>query len=440
MPSDMAVDAPRAAAASEHRRQATHQEASRPHGLRAQETARGAADAPRRRDPRLDFFRGAGMFIILIAHVPWNGWAQWIPARFGFSDATEIFVFCSGMASAIAFGRVFDREGFAIGTARIAYRVWQIYWAHMCLMFLLITILVGIDAVLGGDAYVRGLNLQYMFSDPKTALVGLFTLTYVPNYFDILPMYLVMLAMVPGVVALGRIDGKVALAASVVLWGVASARVLDLPAEPWSDRTWYFNPFAWQLIFFLGFAFGRGWLKGPVPTRTTITIAAAIAIASIPFAWHRGFFYLPVLETINQSLFLLIDKSHLGILRVVHFLALAHLAVAAAGEGGRRLGGWFSEAMQLVGRQSLAVFLTGIILAQLMGMTLDLIGRTLLTYAIVNLAGFAVLYGAARVSEFYRAPPWKAAKAHGHRHAGHHARSHGGDGAGEEAVATREPA
>jgi len=56
------------------------------------------ATAPRVRDPRLDFFRGVAMFIILLAHTPGNPWTLWIPARFGFSDATEIFVFCSGMA------------------------------------------------------------------------------------------------------------------------------------------------------------------------------------------------------------------------------------------------------------------------------------------------------------------------------------------------------
>ncbi len=64
---------------------------------------------PQPRDPRLDFFRGVGMFIILIAHITNNPWTLWIPARFGFSDATEMFVFCSGMASALAFGAVVSR-------------------------------------------------------------------------------------------------------------------------------------------------------------------------------------------------------------------------------------------------------------------------------------------------------------------------------------------
>ena len=80
-----------------------------------------AAAPARTRDPRLDFYRGIAMFIILIAHIPNDPWAKWIPARFGFSDATEIFVFCSGMASAIAFGGAFMRKGWWMGTARVSF-------------------------------------------------------------------------------------------------------------------------------------------------------------------------------------------------------------------------------------------------------------------------------------------------------------------------------
>src|SRR3546814_19245199 len=49
------------------------------------------------RSPRRDFFRGVAMLIIFVAHVPDNPWAGFIPARFGWSDATEMFVFCSGL-------------------------------------------------------------------------------------------------------------------------------------------------------------------------------------------------------------------------------------------------------------------------------------------------------------------------------------------------------
>jgi len=64
-----------------------------------QPATQAAARATSTRDPRLDVFRGIAMFIILVAHIPGNAWTGWIPARFGFSDATEIFVFCSGMCA-----------------------------------------------------------------------------------------------------------------------------------------------------------------------------------------------------------------------------------------------------------------------------------------------------------------------------------------------------
>ena len=114
------------------------------------------------RDPRLDFYRGIAMFIILIAHIPNNTWTNWIPARFGYSDATEIFVFCSGMASAIAFGGSFASKGWWIGTARVAYRVWQVYWAHICLFFFVLMTMAALDSYGSFDKlYINSLNLQH---------------------------------------------------------------------------------------------------------------------------------------------------------------------------------------------------------------------------------------------------------------------------------------
>ncbi len=116
------------------------------------------------RDPRLDFFRGIAMFIILIAHIPGNKWNAWIPARFGFSDATEIFVFCSGMASAIAFGSCYARQGWLMGSARVVFRVWQVYWAHICLFFFVAMSMAALDTYGGFDkSYVNSLNLKHFF-------------------------------------------------------------------------------------------------------------------------------------------------------------------------------------------------------------------------------------------------------------------------------------
>jgi hypothetical protein len=52
------------------------------------------------RDLRLDLFRGLALWLIFLDHIPDNV-VNWITIRnFGFSDATEIFVFISGYTAA----------------------------------------------------------------------------------------------------------------------------------------------------------------------------------------------------------------------------------------------------------------------------------------------------------------------------------------------------
>lgn len=375
------------------------------------------AEAKRPRDPRLDVFRGAGMIIILIAHIPGNAWADWIPARFGFSDATEIFVFCSGCASALAFGRVFEIAGWARGTARILYRVWQVYWAHIGVFAAVVAALALADAKLGGQYLRHDLNLWPFLDDPARMLLGLVTLTYVPNYFDILPMYLVILALIPAIMAAKSVGRGTVAAVSVTLYVLAFARLLDLPAEPWSDRVWFFNPFSWQLLFFLGFAFGRGWLIPPGYDRRLALLSLAVIAAALPFScqygWScfAGWGAMPWLGEAHQALSPLIDKTHLAPMRVAHFLGLAYLAYTLAGEGGRRLKGSLVPAVRLVGRQTLAVFLAGLVLAQVLGVVLDVIGRSFFTAALVNLGGCLVLFAVAAACEWFKSSPWLHARA-----------------------------
>ncbi len=320
--------------------------------------------ARRQRDPRLDFFRGVAMAIILFAHIPGNPWTLWIPARFGFSDATETFVFCSGFASALAFGTTFAERGWPMGTARIAHRVWQVYWAHVGVFIATVAILAAIDLWdLGAydRPYITRPYVVPFFERTGEALVGLLTLRYVPGLFDILPMYLVILAMIPAVMALHRIGGLPAAAAAVLAtWfaatlagygtrmggGGGAFAFLNPPATPWGTATWFFNPFGWQLVFFIGFGFGMGWLRPPPVDRRWMAAALALVILSAPLAWHRlyGGAYLPTgsglpmfLADARGALEPLWWKTWQGGLRTLHFLATAYLAWVAVGEGGRLL-------------------------------------------------------------------------------------------------------
>ena len=346
-----------------------------------------SAPAKRERDLRLDFFRGIAMFIILLAHTPGNSWTLWIPARFGFSDATEIFVFCSGMASGIAFGTVFVNRSWLLGAARICFRVWQVYWAHIGVVLATAALMVAFEVTDFGAAdkdYTKWFPVGGFFSAtegrPAETLLGLFTLTYIPGLFDILPMYLVILAMVPLVMGIFRFGGREAVFAFIaVTWLCANlagyARSLEdvqdlsalqsgaawlggyltwmnMPGIPWQENaTWFFNPFAWQLVFFTGFSFAMGWIPAPPVNRTLVVIAIAIIVVTVPLAWFKMYQYLTgyipdsvvgrALWDTREAIDPLRWKTWIGAWRFVHFLAVCYLAWAAVGDGGVRLRtGW----------------------------------------------------------------------------------------------------
>jgi len=372
------------------------------------------ATRPRFRDPRLDFFRGLAMFIIVIAHTPGNRWALWIPARFGFSDATEIFVFCSGMASAIAFGATFARHGFWIGAARVLYRSWQVYWAHIGTFVMIAALMVALNTIEALPRnYVSQLNLIPFFRDPATNLAGLVTLTYVPNYFDILPMYLVILMMIPVVMALARVHPALIAPAALTLWLATNLGQIALPAEPWSERVWFFNPFGWQILFFTGFAFMAGWIKPPPVNRSLVLVAIAVVLASAVLSHWMLLRAVPDLRAAEIALRPFKDKTTLGPLRILHFAALAYLAWVVVGPMGARLnaGVWWPRVVGVimkVGQQSLAIFVSGLVLSRLLGVALDVLGRTALTAAAVNVAGIAIVIALAYGVAWFKSAPWNA--------------------------------
>lgn len=349
------------------------------------------------------------MFIILYAHIPNGEWVNWIPARFGFSDATEIFVCCSGFASAYAFGAAFVKAGWRIGATRIAYRVWQVYWVHVGVFIAIVAMLGAIDARLGTAFLGEELNLAPFLANPGGLMGHFLTLTYVPNFFDILPMYLVILALVPLMMALAQWSLKAVAAVSVALWLAANLHFLDLPAEPWSDRGWFFDPFAWQLVFFTGFAFAMRWLPAPPRDRRLMTAAIVVLALVAPFSCQDGFAcyagwgHVQWLADVGDAIpFGLRSKTYEGVLRYGHFLALAYVAFCLVGENGRNLRGWFVEAMMRVGRQTLAAFVTGLILAQLIGVILAVYGAGFVMQTITHLAGSVALFCAAITVEYFK--------------------------------------
>lgn len=357
------------------------------------------------RDERLDVFRGLTMLIIFVAHLPENSWNAWIPARFGFSSGAELFVFCSGIASALAFGGVFTRHGFWLGTARIAYRIWQVYWAQIGLVLALIALAAALDRIFG--LAVLAQQFQPLLADPENALLGFATLTWQPDYLDILPMYLVILALVPVMILARRLHATLPLLVAAALYAVVWITGLNLSGNPWNGVGWFLNPFAWQFIFFIGFFVAMKWL--PVPRlgdQRLMTAAALFILVSVPLSFWGSLEHWPLAQAARDFLIPANEKTDLHILRVLHFLALAYLVLSLIDPWRDRLDRGAGHLLILIGRQALACFLASVVLARLLGTIADMAGRGETVVALLNLAGFALILATALVVGWFKSAPW----------------------------------
>jgi hypothetical protein len=359
------------------------------------------------RDPRLDFFRGSAMFIIYIAHCRGNFLWDYIPARYGLSDAADMFVFLSGMAASIAFGGSFVRQGMFMGTARILHRCWQLFIGHVGLFFAIAAVAAAATRWYGDTNYIEVLQIQRFFNDTQGALIDLFTLSYVPHYFDILPLYIVVLAMVPVAMLLARLHPLLVPAASLVLYAVTIAFGFNFQANADGQQEWYFNPLAWQLIFFTGFTLGRGWIKVPLDSKPLLYSSIAILVVGLLVSLPS---VLTAVEPINQvSLWIQdhSDKTNLDLLQYFHFLASAYVAVVVLkGREQVLLSPWLRPFVKC-GQQALAVFLSGMVLSDIGGMVFDHAGDGAEMQILVNSVSFGLLIAVAYTVGWFKATPWK---------------------------------
>src|SRR4051795_1277884 len=78
--------------------------------------------APVERDLRLDLFRGIGLWMIFLDHIP-HDVVAWLTLRnYGFSDAAEFFVFISGYLAGFIYGPIVRGGRFLAATKRLLKR------------------------------------------------------------------------------------------------------------------------------------------------------------------------------------------------------------------------------------------------------------------------------------------------------------------------------
>ena len=172
------------------------------------------------RDLRLDLFRGLALWLIFLDHIPSNA-VSWITIRnYGFSDATEIFVFISGYTAAFVYGRAMREHGFIVASARLLKRTWQIYVAHVFLFAIYLAEISYVAHTFDNPLYSEEMGVLDFLKQPDVTIIQALLLKFKPVNMDVLPLYIVLLLCFSPMLWLLLRAPSIALLASATLYAL----------------------------------------------------------------------------------------------------------------------------------------------------------------------------------------------------------------------------
>ena len=359
---------------------------------------------PGDRDLRLDLFRGLALWLIFLDHIPSNV-VNWITIRnYGFSDATEIFVFISGYTAAFVYGRAMREQGPLVASARILKRAWQVYVAHIFLFAIYTAEISYVAHSFENPLYHEEMGIFDFLQQPDITLAQAMLLKFKPANMDVLPLYIVLLAGFPPILWLLLRKPNIALGVSALLYALAVNFDWNFPAYP--NGHWVFNPFAWQMLF----VFGAWCAVGGSKRLTAVTLSpvtAGLAIMFLIFAFFVVLtWYVPGLEPLVPrwlgELMYPIDKTNLGLLRFVHFLCLAVLTVRTLPRDWPKLRSWWLRPAIVCGQHSLEIFCLGVFLSFAAHFAMVEIDPGVGTQIALSLLGIVLMVATAALISWYK--------------------------------------
>jgi hypothetical protein len=365
------------------------------------------------RELRLDLFRGLALWLIFLDHLP-NNILAWLTIRnYGFSDATEIFIFISGYTAAFVYGRAMLQSGFVIASARILRRVWQIYVAHVFLFTIFLAEISYVATRFENPLYSEEMGIMDFLKQPDVAIIQALILRFRPVNLDVLPLYIVLMLFLPLILWLMKWRTDVTLVLSAALY--AATWYFDLNLSAYPNGVWFFNPFAWQLLFVFGAWCALGGARRMsriLSSQVTLWICIAyLAFAfCVAMTWNfptqLGFLMPKWLENWMYP----VSKTDLDVLRFAHFLALAAITVRVLPKDWPPLKSIWLRPLILCGQHSLEIFCLGVFLAFAGHFLLAEVAGGPVMHVPISLAGILIMSGMAWVISWYKRSADKDAK------------------------------
>ena len=363
--------------------------------------------APAERDLRLDLMRGIGQWMVFLDHIPYDI-VSWLTLRnYGFSDAAEFFVFISGYTAGFVYGPAVANRQYLAASKRLLKRAWQLYIAHIFLFLFFIAQIARAARRFDNPMYGNEYNIFLFLEHPDVMIGQALMLKFKPVDLDVLPLYIVLVLALPAILwGLYKRPGLTLLGSAIFY---VLARVFDWNLPSFPSGNWYFNPFAWQLLFVFGAWCGVTKAEKIAPLIKSRAVMA-LALAWIAFSflivmtWHVPWLDAMVPRWMIHIIYP-IDKSDLDMFRLVHFLALAVVFVRYVP---RRWPGLRSRALRpliLIGQNSLPIFCLGVFLSFAAHWFLVQIEGDVTAQILVSLAGMMIMVAVAWVLNKFKALP-----------------------------------
>jgi hypothetical protein len=363
--------------------------------------------APAERDLRLDLMRGIGQWMVFLDHIPYDI-VSWLTLRnYGFSDAAEFFVFISGYTAGFVYGPAMAYGQYFAATKRLLKRAWQLYVAHIFLFLFFVAQIARAARRFDNPMYGNEYNIFLFLEHPDVMIGQTLMLKFKPVDLDVLPLYIVLVLALP-LILWGLIKvPRWTMLGSVVLYVLARMFDWNLPSFPGGN--WYFNPFAWQMLFVFGAWCGLTKAAEIAPfirSRAVLTVALAWIAFSflIVMTWH-----IPALGALVPPwmihIIYPIDKSDLDMFRLIHFLALAVVFVRYIPRQWPALHSPILRPLILIGQNSLPIFCLGVFLSFAAHWFLVQIEGDILAQILVSVAGMGIMVGAAWLLNMFKAVP-----------------------------------
>jgi hypothetical protein len=309
----------------------------------------------------IDFWRGFALVTIFITHVPGIVFERYTLREYSLSDSAELFVFLAGFSLRFVVDSLV-KQPLAAAVYRLSGRALTIYFAQLIITFLAIAILAGASILLEQPYILQWHNAAAVFDNPVEAHIGLVALRYQLGYFNILPLYVVLMACGPTIAVIHRLTPWALFPLSLALYLYTVATGFNLPTWP-VEGNWFFSPSAWQFIFILGFVLaGPNGYSSLSPRAKKVLFVLSGVQTLIGASIALGDFTPDPARVPDPKLFFVFDKTYLSPARAIHCLALACF-FGGAFVHIERWASPLARYLSMLGRNSLNVFCVGSLLS-----------------------------------------------------------------------------